>query len=317
MIDLAYVVCIESGVLEQQSLLLFESIRSYTGAYADASIYAYSPRRGRDVSDFAKREMNRLGVVHINDELNTHGLEYGTINRIVAGSHAERTFAHDVFCVIDSDTFFTGPPESFELARKFDMLARPVDLKGRASSGPDDRYDAYLRAICRLCGVHYDDVPFVTSTIDRAQVKASYNGGLVLVRSDAEILQRTEEFFLKSVRENLIIEPEAAALRTGTGTVSSEQSRWWGSSQIALSLAAWSSTKRVRHLPPTYNYPMHLHRRAADEFRRSVWPTAKHIHYHWLLHVKPEDDCPLLHDDSPLTTAQKTWIVDNTKIKAP
>ena len=48
--SLAFVTCIERGFLEEQSLLLYQSIRHFGGRYRDAPIYACCPRAGRGVA---------------------------------------------------------------------------------------------------------------------------------------------------------------------------------------------------------------------------------------------------------------------------
>jgi hypothetical protein len=45
----AFVACIERGVLERQALLLFDSIRRYTGHFRTCPIYALSPRAGHSI----------------------------------------------------------------------------------------------------------------------------------------------------------------------------------------------------------------------------------------------------------------------------
>jgi hypothetical protein len=313
--SLAFVACIEAGILEKQALLLFQSIRRFAGPFSECPIYAYSPRAGRDISGQAKRMLDSLGVVHIDDELNTHRIEYGTVNRIVAAGHAEANLDTDFICVIDSDTIFVRPPDAFALPNDVDMLARPVDVKGRCTAGADDPNDSYWRTFCDLCEVSYDDIPFITAAIDGQRSKASYNGGLIVVRRNVGILQRTETFFLASLSRDLAPCHGAQPFRASTGPISSEQASWWGSSQIALSLAAWSLTERIRHFDATYNYPLHLHHQAPDDLRRDAWPMARHIHYHWLLHDKPEEKSPLFGNGTPLTIDQQSWLRANCELE--
>ncbi|AMS44251.1 hypothetical protein AA2016_5345 [Aminobacter aminovorans] len=51
-----------------------------------------------------------------------------------------------------------------------------------------DPRDGYWQAPSRTLGVDYDLVPMIETTVDKAGVKASYDGGLVVVRREDRIL---------------------------------------------------------------------------------------------------------------------------------
>ncbi len=86
--DLAFVACIEAGVLERQALLLFESIRAYGGVLADCPIYSLAPRAGLGVGRATRGRLDALGVDYIDKVLNTECLEHGSSNRIAAAGYS-------------------------------------------------------------------------------------------------------------------------------------------------------------------------------------------------------------------------------------
>jgi hypothetical protein len=309
--DLAFVACIEAGVLERQALLLFESIRAYGGVLAECPIYALAPRAGLGVGGEARDRLEALRVDYVDEVLNTECFGYGSANRVVAAAHIESTTAHELLVVLDSDTLVLREPEAFLLPRDVDVAARPVDTKGMCTSGPDDPNDAYWRELCEVCGVSYDDIPWMPSYVDGVRGKASYNGGLVVVRSDRGILRRWSEFFLASVRAGLRPRAEAVAIRSSIGAVAARASRMWGSNQAALSLAMWSTTRRVLTLEPTYNYPLHLHEdlgeRGVRDFNQLV-----HVHYHWLFEPNASADNQLTAPTSTLAADKIAWLRTRT-----
>ncbi len=307
MVDLAFVACIERGVLEPQGRLLFESIRRYGGRLANSPIYAYSPRRDREVGDETRAVLREFEVTHITAELNTACVEYGPANRVLAGAHAATHTDHALLCVIDSDTLFLRQPDALDLPADVDMRARLVDHKGCCTAGPGDPLDPYWRQLCALGGVDYEVLPDERTAVDERPIKASYNGGLVVVRNGLGILERCAELFLRSVEAKLVPRPEIAPFRTATGVVPRATGRWWGSSQAALSVAAWSLTRNIELFEPTYNYPAHLHHQAPAPLA-AAWPHARHVHYHWMLDADALDRSPLLGDDTPLTTEQRAWL---------
>lgn len=312
--DVGFVACIEGGALEKQALLLFESIRLYTGRFRDCAIYALSPRAGHAVSSGARRRLDELGVVYSDAVLNTGCPQYGSANRVAAAAHVEETRGHELLVVLDSDTLFLREPEEFILPRDRDVLARPVDVKGVSTSGRGDACDTYWRDLCRCCGVDYDDVPWGKSFVDGQRVKANYNGGLVVARGGLGIMRRWADFFFRSVGQGLRPRPGAAGFRAGAGTVEPAAAELWGSNQAALSLAAWSLTRRVHELPPTYNYPLHLHDRLPRNLSRAVFPRLVHVHYHWLFAPDALPANPLFLPSGPLSPTQRDWLRSATPI---
>ena len=100
---------------------------------------------------------------------------------------------------------------------------------------------------------------------------------------------------------------EAVAIRSSTGAVAAPASRMWGSNQAALSLAMWSTTRRVLTLEPTYNYPLHLHE-ALGERRARDFNQLIHVHYHWLFEPDAITDNPITAPASTLATEKVAWL---------
>ena len=305
--DIAFVACIERGVLERQALLLFESIRRYTGRFRDCPIYAVSPRADHAISASARSKLDELGVVHIDKTLNTDCPEYGSANRVAAAAYVEQQHPHAIFVILDSDTLFLREPNEILLPPDVDVAVRPVGVKGMCSSGPTDPFDAYWRDLCLCCDVDYNQIPWTKSFSDRYRIKASYNAGLVIVRGKLGIMQRWSNFFFTSVRQQLRPYAHDRHFRTGAGWVEPAASRLWGSNQAALSLAIWSTTRNVKELEPTYNYQLTLHEQIRRRLRKRVFPNLVHVHYHWLLHDRTLKN-PLFDRSGPLSAEQRVWL---------
>jgi hypothetical protein len=305
--NVGFVACIEGGVLEAQALLLFESIRQYAGRFRDCSIYALSPRPGHAISTSARDMLDKLRVTYIDTILNTECQEYGSANRVAAAAYVEELYPHEFLVILDSDTLFLREPDRILLPPDVDVAVRPVDIKGMCTTGPADPFDQYWRDLCRCCGVDYEEIPWTLTFVDRHRIKASYNGGLVIVRGKLGILRQWAKFFFASVRQRLTPYAEAWRLRSGVNWIDSSVSRLWGSNQAALSLAIWSNTRLVQELPPTYNYPLHQHDRIEAETVQSEFPQLVHVHYHWLFEEKAVAN-PLFDSAGPLSAPQHQWL---------
>lgn len=305
--DVGFVACIEGGVLETQALLLVESIRRYGGCFRDCPIYALSPRSGHSISESARYQLDRLRVSYSDVILNTECVEYGSANRVAAAAYIEKAHPHEVLVVLDSDTLFLREPDRILLAADVDVALRPVDVKGMCTTGPTDQFDRYWRDLCRCCGVDYEQIPWTESFVDHRRIKASYNGGLVIVRGGLGILQQWNEYFLASIRQGLTPYTQEWRLRSGVRWIDSTASKLWGSNQAALSLAIWSKTRRVQELPPTYNYPLHSHQQIDPTTVSAVFPHLVHVHYHWVFAEDPARN-PIFAVAGPLSREQHEWL---------
>jgi len=301
-------------VLEQQTLLLFDSIRRYAGRLSDSSLYAFSPRAGHAIANETRRRLDEQGVTYVDKILNTECAEYGSANRVAAAAYIESTSAHELLVILDSDTIFLREPAELVLASDIEVAVRPVDIKGMSTSGPTDSCDRYWQDLCRCCGVDYDEIPWRESFVDHERIKANYNGGLVVVRRSAGVLRRWSDFFFRSIRAGLKPHTNAETFRTGAGWIEPAAANLWGSNQAALSLAIWSRTRHVFELPATYNYPLHLHNRIDAELSREVFPELVHVHYHALFAPDALPANPLFLKESALSAAQVEWLRAATPI---
>ena len=310
--NVGFVACIEGGVLEAQALLLFESIRHYAGRFSDCSIYALSPRSGHNISVSGKCKLEQLQVTYIDTVLNTECREYGSANRVAAAAYIEEMYPHEILVVLDSDTLFLREPDRILLPPDVDVAVRPVDVKGMCTDGPADPFDTYWRDLCRCCGVDYEKIPWTESFVDHHRIKASYNGGLVIVRGRLGILRQWSDFFFASIRQRLQPYAHERRFRSGVNWIDSTASKLWGSNQAALSLAIWNNTRRVQELPPTYNYPLTVHDQIDKTTAAAVFAHLVHVHYHWLLEESPRRN-PLFNSAGPLSSAQQDWLRGNIR----
>ncbi|HEV8631314.1 MAG TPA: sulfotransferase, partial [Thermoanaerobaculia bacterium] len=279
----AFVLCIEGNETRDQALLLIESIRAFGGGLAASEILAVAPRQGLGVDADTRARLEALGASYHEEPLNRVCPEYGSANRVYAAAWAAEVCDAEVLFVLDSDTLVLGEPEP--LGTACDLAVRPVDVKGSTTTGAGDPFDGYWRSLCELASASIDALPFVATVFDGLRVRASYNGGYSVVRRSSGILQRTAELFTRSVAADLRPHEGHSGHRlfASTGYVSDRANEYWGSVQAALSIAAWSTTRRVRLLGRRYNVPLHMLADAAHwtEDWRDLHPL--HVHYHWML----------------------------------
>jgi hypothetical protein len=306
-----FVLIAEGGLLEKQAILLCRSIRQFGGVLSSSAITVVSPRKGRRPSCAALREIDRLCVEFVALDIDAPCPEYGPSFKVHALAHVERRSGPPIVVQVDSDSLFVAEPTCF--LRIGGAAARPVDVKGMCTAGSLDTFDQYWRAACDLFHVDYDRVPLVRTTVDRVLVRASYNGGLFAVRRASGIFGQTEEFFQILVQTNH--KPwnlPGFNIRSGSGTVSEIGSAFWGTSQMALSLAAVKREITVEILSQTYNFPLHF----LDDVVPEVGAPLIHIHYHWLASGGTGETSAMLDARLPLAAGVREWLRSQLPLRA-
>jgi glycosyltransferase involved in cell wall biosynthesis len=309
-----FVLCIENNGIRDQALLLCESIRRYAGRYRDAPIIAYAPRPGLGVDTTTRSMLADMNVDYVDEPLNIECQEYGSANRVAAGAHAEKHVRSDFIVVLDSDTVWLAEPE---LPLDADAAVRPVDLKGSATRGPGDRYEDYWQKLADLGGTSLDRLPWMHTTIGGERIRASYNGGLIVVRRSMGILERCANIFFASAHAEL--RPHrglGADIIASTGRVGRIASEYWGSNQAALALAIWGTTSRVRHYPDRYNVPLHLVAADGEMDPRWLAHSPVHLHYHWMFGARYRELGLELLERLSVSSEQRSWLAARTPLSS-
>ena len=261
--SVAFIACVESGYLENQTKLLCRSIRRYAGRYRNAPIYTFQPRRGTAINSDTLAVLNELGIVHDTRPLNVEFHSYAIANKILCCAWAEENLTHDILVFMDSDTIITGEPSDLDLPPGIDGAARPCNKweGGISSTGPGDPNESYWQTVYASRGVKTE--PFVESVVDRKRVRAYFSSGLVAVRREAGLFAQWREDFLKLVHEGLI--PNERRTRQ--------------MDEISLAATLGRAFERVRVLDWRYNYLLYRRAELSLPAREAQLEDLIHIHY--------------------------------------
>ena len=263
---------IEEGPLERQAIALAKSIRTFAGRYSNSVITVVSPRPDRRPATNAVRTLERLNANYLELDIQSPIPEYGPSFKALALAEIERRSGPAILIQIDSDTLFCAEPD-FLLGDSL-AAARPVDHKGMCSSGLDDPMEAIWQRLASVTDISLEDFPRVETAASKQQVRASYNGGLLVVRRPFGIYQLAADLFRNIIAAD--IRPFRGASRavpSGTGLVTGIASEFWGTTQVAFSLAMAKLGRTVSILSPDHNIPLHL-----DDVMMPSRP--RHLHYH-------------------------------------
>jgi hypothetical protein len=257
--SIGFLIRVARGKLEAQSLLLAESVRTWGGTLAGAPVYAFTSPEDSPSEETIER-LAAHGVSLIELRLDSPYRDPPVLNKVFVSAWAERELEHEVLAFVDSDTVFLDDPRELTLDGWL-AATKPVgNSRTAGSTGPGDPNEPYWQRVYELLGVR--SWPFVTTTVDRARIRAYWNTGLIAARRGAGLFQAWEEALVRLFEAGCVFKKP----------VLMEQVAWAG--VIA------DIHDRVRILPEEYNYPLPKRTLLRAGVRDLELDDLVHVHYH-------------------------------------
>jgi hypothetical protein len=257
--DVAFLIRVARGKLESQSLLFADSVRAWGGALAGAPVYAFTSPEDAPSTGTLER-LRALGVTAVELSLDSPYRDPPVMNKVFVSAWAERELDHAVLAFVDSDTVFLDQPRELTLDGWL-AAAKPVgNSRTAGSTGPGDPNEPYWQLVYDQLGVR--SWPYVTTTVDRARIRAYWNTGLVAARREAGLFQAWEEALVRLFESGCVFKKP----------VLMEQLAWAG--VIA------DIHDRVLVLPEEYNYPLPKRTLLPPGVRDLELDDLVHVHYH-------------------------------------
>jgi hypothetical protein len=255
--SLSFVLCIEAGSLEQQTVRCVSSIRRFGGRFAKCPIIAVRPRRGDHLLGSIIRDLKSQDVRIVDCPTASRYPWFGFYNKAAAFELLEKELDTDTVAFLDSDTLMLQSPELLDLGSDLDFVAVPSQSSG-ATTGPANPNHAYWERVARLAGLDVNTFPRVLSYRERDDMHLYWNAAVFVFR-------RGTGFIPAYIQENR---------RVLTCGLKSPITGLFYTDQVALPLVVQRLGLRFKHLPLTYNHSVHL-------------PAAKH-HHTLQVHRGPE-----------------------------
>jgi hypothetical protein len=291
--NLAFLICVEHGRLENESVLLAESIRRWGGAAAESAVYAFSPRPDYQPEPDTLERLEALGVKHVTESL-IPDLPGGlpTFNKVFVSAWAERELDHETLVFTDTDTVITGEPREL-LAGDWVAAARPVDRRIAGSRGKG-KNEPYWRRMYEALGV--TEEPYVETAVGQMRIRAYWNSGLLAARRSAGLFGEWERA-LKTLYDRDLVYHRMPQFM--------DQLSWAG---VTANLG-----DRMLILPAAYNYPLRQRGGLDDEARDLDLAEIVHLHYRLFFHL-PE---PLAAVSPPFLedTEQYAWLAERLPLQ--
>lgn len=262
-VSAAFVLCVESGTLETQSLWAIESLRRWGGRFADCEVIAVTPRKGPSLQRSTLERFRDLKVRWIRFEGPSEWSFYGPFNKPLALAAAETMTDADEIIWIDSDVLIVDEPTELILGPDESFAAHPCSCAHDiGSTGEGDPHDPYWRKILTEHGIELDHYPMTeTQPQESGRMRMYWQAGAFAYRRTDKI----GELFLQCTEDQMKMK------------ISSRYSGTYFNEQVALGIAVYRAEVKFRVLSHSHNFAINKIR--FDEVVPSEVAGAKIIHY--------------------------------------
>lgn len=246
---------------ETQALLLAESIRAFARSLAQAPIWFLTPDIEKQLSSTFKEKALALSVSFIPFKIDGEILRFPLAGDVIAAASAESK-AHnqaDLLAWLGSNTIVLEEPKDFLLPDDKTLGFRPVHHT-LIGSRYDEPLDPFWTLIYNCCNVPKTRVFPMTTHVDGTRIRPYFNAGLLVTRPERHLLQAWRDTFLR-------------VYQTPSFQKFYQKDKLYSIfvHQAVLSGVILSTLKadEIQELPPTYNYPLHLHEQDITDHRPS------------------------------------------------
>jgi hypothetical protein len=247
---------------ETNALLLADSIRTFAGSLSGNPILYFTPEFGKQLSSTAKDRLISLNVKMTPFKIDLETLQFPLAADVLAAAVAESAVYSqtDLLAWLGTNTVVIQEPGAFLLQKEKNLGYRPVHHT-LIGSRYDKAIDEFWTLVYRHCKVPQDRIFPMKTHIDGTRIRPYFNAGMLITRPRELLLQKWsntffdlyqklpfQEFYKKDELYKIFVH------------------------QALLSGAILSNfeTDELAELPPTYNYPLHLHTEDVTIHRPSV-----------------------------------------------
>jgi hypothetical protein len=236
---------------ETNALLLADSIRTFAGSLSGNPILYFTPEFGKQLSSTAKDRLISLNVKMTPFKIDLETLQFPLAADVLAAAVAESAVYSqtDLLAWLGTNTVVIQEPGAFLLQKEKNLGYRPVHHT-LIGSRYDKAIDEFWTLVYRHCNVPQDRIFPMKTHIDGTRIRPYFNAGILITRPRERLLQKWSNTFLdlyqKLPFQEFYKKDELYKIFVH---------------QALLSGAILSNfeTDELAELPPTYNYPLHLH----------------------------------------------------------
>jgi len=249
--SMSFACLVQAGELENQALLLVNSLRQFGGRYTSAPITLFSNTASGTLSRSGLEAFDRLRVEFRQFDAPAGMLTFPFAAKVLAAAESER-LAQDssqILVWMDTDSLIINEPQAFALLEQKVLGYRPVDhtLIGSRYFQP---IDSFWQMVYDACQVPDERLFPMSTSVDQETIRPYFNAGLLVVRPQRGLLRKWADVFSRLVKL-----PQVTSFyeENPLYRIFIHQAVLSG---VILSILA---REELLELPRLVNYPLHMH----------------------------------------------------------
>jgi len=198
------VCCVEAGRIEEQTLRMVRSLRTWGGRLRGARVLAAYARAGAPLARATLRAFADLGVERIAAARENPAWWYDCANKIAAITAAERVADTPTMLWLDGDVLIAGEPAGLLLAAGVDFAGRGEILTPAVSAPPANYFEPYWRAVTAASGLDFDAFPMLHMGEPDPDIRFYLNAGVLAWRRGVGFPEALRADFRRLLRSRLV-----------------------------------------------------------------------------------------------------------------
>lgn len=244
-----------------EAVLLARSIRTFAGRFSDSPVWFLVPESEQGIQEETERRLLDLDARLVPHSIDTRILAFLFGGKVLSSASAEALAESeaDLLVWMDVDSMILNEPVSLILDDRASLGYRPVDHT-LIGSPIDEPIDLFWDHIYRRCLVSEADLFPMTTSVDENIIRPYFNAGMLVVRPGRRLLRKWRDRFLEIYRDPPFEAFYADNILTKIFF-----------HQAVLAGVVLSALDRddLIELPPSVNYPLHMH----DQYPASSRPS--------------------------------------------
>ena len=271
---------VEKGYLEEEVIMLVNSLRSLAKLDASYRLIAINPGKAK-ISEKTFKKLNDLSVTYHHEHLNREYSFYPLANKVFSASFIETTYAGQYNSLIFLDSDIIALKALPELTRDFKIGAKPVDIQS-VGINPGEPPNMFWKLVYDACGLSMDHVWTMKTSVDLIPINTFFNSGVIIKKAD-DFFRSWEDNFIRCIQDKRSFE------------LSYEQYYFLEQAIFSSSVNAYYSKTDVLLLSNNENYPLPRHETIAHPVKSLSEISI--LHYHDF--IREERYLPLIEDIQP------------------
>jgi len=230
--------CIETGLLEKNSLLSIASIRQFGGKLNDYDIFCIQPRAYFNISKKTKSLLSEFGATFIKVPLNIRHNYYALANKPLVCDYIMKNYAYDHYIFLDSDTLVLNVPTEL-LSFSGEIGLCPVAHQGIGIPANISTVDKYWKQLLDHLKIDESNLPIVETSRSKESIIAYWNSGVISFGGRSSICEEWKNLL------NYVLDHRALP-----------ESGIFFVEQTCLSAVLLQSKYQVQQMSVSLNFPM-------------------------------------------------------------